>query len=82
MRVLYGIVGDMSASGGRLDAMQGVADTGGHDLGLNVTLAEEGGDVSDEADAVVANVVETPDEWADDGGASLCAEKGLVDGET
>ena len=78
---LVGYGGDVGAGRGRLDAVQGVADAGGHHLRLDVGLAEQRGDVADEADAVVSDVVEASDEGADDGGAGLGAEEGLVDGE-
>ena len=73
--------GDVGAGGGGLHAVERVAYAGGHDLGGDVGLAEQDCDVADQADAVVADIVEAADEGRDDGCAGLGAEDRLVDGE-
>jgi len=61
--------------------MQRIADAGGQDLALEIVVVEDPSDLAHQIHADVADVVETPEERADVGGARLRRQERLRGGE-
>ena len=74
---LVGHRGDVRAALGRVGHVLRAADAGGNDLGGNAVKIKDGGNILDDRDAVIRNIVQTSDEGADVGGSCLGGQKSL-----
>src|SRR5207245_8994663 len=70
--------GDVVADGRGVDDVQGVAHAGGQDLAGEVIVVEDGPDLPNDVHADVADVVQPPDERADEGRPGLGRQERLV----
>ena len=79
---LEGDGGDVGAGPGAAQNVAGVADGGGDDLGGDLRIeGEDVGDVLNQSQAVLVDVVQTADEGADIGGAGPGGQQSLVGAE-